>query len=195
MTDNLSRGPLMVSSNDPTEINIVLQEIQTRIDEMNGLRGRTLIYDRARVDNPTQSQDALTLGTVSSTESLFRVTYIAPPGGYVAAPASISYVELSSALRQVIDFSKQSISYARLLVTGWATEAGTHTLAITDATGAVIADLAWTGQTEDTFEGAWEPVTVLVATETQLRAKGATTTDTFVLASVVMECRGKITVT
>ena len=80
MANNLTRGTLHVMSNDPLEINAVLMQLQNRIDELQGLRGRAEIYDRVGVSNPTDAGDAVNLanrdGTGLATEG-FVATAVA----------------------------------------------------------------------------------------------------------------------
>ena len=59
MADRLSLGPVQIFDADVLSINEALRQLSERIDELKGLRGRTLIYDRVRADDPTESQDAL----------------------------------------------------------------------------------------------------------------------------------------
>lgn len=78
MANNTSLGPVQVMGNSVTEINFALQQVQERIDEIKGLRGRAILYDRVGVSSPTESGDAATLTEVQN-----------PPlaDGTAAAPA------------------------------------------------------------------------------------------------------------
>jgi len=59
VTDNLTLGPVQVFSNDVSEINLALRLLSERMDELKGLRGRSLIFDRVRVDDAEENKDAL----------------------------------------------------------------------------------------------------------------------------------------
>lgn len=63
MADQVTRGVVQVITNDPVEINHAFMRLREELDEIQGLRGRAKIYDRARVSNPTEDQDALTRGS------------------------------------------------------------------------------------------------------------------------------------
>ena len=63
MSDNLTRAPLQVFDLDISQINDALRQIQNQLDEMQGLRGRALVWDRMQVSDPTVSLDALNLGS------------------------------------------------------------------------------------------------------------------------------------
>ncbi|MBI3937142.1 MAG: hypothetical protein HY323_09210 [Betaproteobacteria bacterium] len=65
MADNLTRGAVQIITNDPLEINHALMRLREELDEIQGLRGRAKIFDRARVDNPVEDQDALTKGSAN----------------------------------------------------------------------------------------------------------------------------------
>lgn len=64
MSNNLSRGVFNVLSNDPLELNIQFQRIREELDEIQGLRGRAVTYDRLGVSTPTQNDDAAQLGNI-----------------------------------------------------------------------------------------------------------------------------------
>lgn len=59
MSNRLSLGPVQVYGDTVADINLALRELQERLDAMKGLRGRSLIYDRMRVDDPTEIKDAI----------------------------------------------------------------------------------------------------------------------------------------
>src|SRR3972149_4015798 len=63
MSDNLTRAPLQVFDLDISQLNGGLRQIQNQLDEMHGLRGRALVWDRMQVSDPTVSLDALNLGS------------------------------------------------------------------------------------------------------------------------------------
>ena len=62
MAENLSKGALRVGTNSPAELNRVLSEVQNRIDDSAGLRGRAEVFDRIGVSQAKTSGDALNLG-------------------------------------------------------------------------------------------------------------------------------------
>lgn len=62
MANNQQRTVTQVIGNQPFEINVALQALQTQLDEIQGLRGRAKIFDRVLVSNPTTAGDALNLG-------------------------------------------------------------------------------------------------------------------------------------
>ena len=49
MSNRLSLGPVQVVENSVISINDALRQIQNRLDEMKGLRGRSLTFDRIKV--------------------------------------------------------------------------------------------------------------------------------------------------
>ena len=61
MATRLSRGSLEVFSNNPTEINLVLQRIREELDEIQGLRGRALISDALEIDGDL-NHDGVNIG-------------------------------------------------------------------------------------------------------------------------------------
>lgn len=65
MVNNLSLGPVQIFTLETASVNGALRDLSERIDALKGLRGRTEIWDRTRVDDPTQAQDALTLGAAA----------------------------------------------------------------------------------------------------------------------------------
>ena len=65
MSNNLSKGPLQILTNDPIEINAVLQRIREELDAIQGLRGKAIVYDRQGVSDPLESGDAVNLGTAN----------------------------------------------------------------------------------------------------------------------------------
>lgn len=66
MAQGLTQGPIQVVTNSPAEINQALVTITNILDELRGLRGRILTYDRIRAEAATASDDVVTLGTITS---------------------------------------------------------------------------------------------------------------------------------
>src|SRR3972149_2112369 len=62
MSDNLTRAPLQIFDLDISQLNDMFRQIQNQLDEIQGLRGRALIFDRVQVSDPTVDSDALTQG-------------------------------------------------------------------------------------------------------------------------------------
>lgn len=64
MADDRSRslGPVQVASVDVPNINLALAQIQEQLDQLRGLRGVTRVYNRLKVDDPQDADDALTAG-------------------------------------------------------------------------------------------------------------------------------------
>ena len=46
MVDRLTQGPAQIFNLDVSSINYALRDLSERIDELSGLRGRAMIYDR-----------------------------------------------------------------------------------------------------------------------------------------------------
>lgn len=65
MSNNESLGPLQVMDNSVLSINDALRQVQDRLDEAKGLRGRATILDRTQVSDPTEQTDAVNLGTTA----------------------------------------------------------------------------------------------------------------------------------
>ena len=78
MTSNLTLGAPQVLDNSPASINLALQQILEQLDGLKGLRGRVELWDRARVDDPTLTQDAETLGS-RGTALTAKNALVAPP--------------------------------------------------------------------------------------------------------------------
>lgn len=121
--------------------------------------------------------------------NLFRVNYVHPLAPIVAFLPGLSYAEIVSPLRQQIDFSRKQSMLMRVLAHGWGTETGNAKgIAITDASGNVLAEVAWDGDSEAERLGQWTSTIIVVDTLTQLRAKGSSATESLVLNKVVLEC-------
>jgi len=56
---NETVGPLRLNALDLNELNIVLRQIQDRIDYCYGLRGVTTVYNRVRVNDPINAGDVV----------------------------------------------------------------------------------------------------------------------------------------
>jgi hypothetical protein len=65
MSDRDSLGSIMVADNSPFAINDAFRQLADRIDEIKGLRGRSLIFDRTKVSDPTELTDAVNLGSTA----------------------------------------------------------------------------------------------------------------------------------
>ena len=79
MSERLSQGPVQVFGTSPVEITDALRQVQERLDELKGLRGRAQMFDRLRVEDPTVSKDAVNLSTRDAsnvvTSPTGRMTY------------------------------------------------------------------------------------------------------------------------
>ena len=71
MSNRDSLGPIQITGVSVFELNDALQQVMERIDALKGLRGRGMIYDRVRVDDPTVASDAMTLGTFDDSTTVF----------------------------------------------------------------------------------------------------------------------------
>ena len=96
MSDRLSLGPVQVTGLSLVEINDAFRQLQDRMDGIHGLRGRTVIYDRAGVSDPTTDPDAVNLGSLTSQVSgLFATS--APPEVADASAAGTNTTSLARA--------------------------------------------------------------------------------------------------
>lgn len=184
-------GGIQIFDNTIGSINLALLEVQTRLDELKGLHGRSLIYDRVRANDPTEANDAVTLGSLQEGAAVVTYPfYMAPstPLG-VFAPGT-TYVERSSALRQQVNFASPQGLEGRVMVEGWGTGSGSNKgVAITTSSGVVICEVLWSGSTEGLKVGSFTPITLAVDQAVQLRCKGSSATEALVLASVVFDLR------
>ena len=120
MSDRLSLGPVQVTGLSLVEINDALRQIQDRQDEASGLRGRRLIYDRVRVNNPTENLDALNLGSLTDeVEGLFAT--VAPP----------EVADASSAGTSTTTLARQDHTHKGVSITGTQTVSGIKTFSAT----------------------------------------------------------------
>jgi hypothetical protein len=98
MSERLSGGPIFVADNDINSINDVLRRIQDQLDEIRGLRGRALVFDRVQVSDPTDKDDAVDLETLKSgTQTLTNKTLSGAviTGAAPATPtANVLYADL-----------------------------------------------------------------------------------------------------
>ena len=120
MSDRLSLGPVQVTGLSLVEINDALRQIQDRQDAASGLRGRRLIYDRVRVNNPTENLDALNLGSLTDeVEGLFAT--VAPP----------EVADASSAGTSTTTLARQDHTHKGVSITGTQTVSGIKTFSAT----------------------------------------------------------------
>ena len=59
MSERESLGPIRVGVVSVEGINLALRQVMERLDELKGLRGRTLMFDRLQVSHPTEVNDAV----------------------------------------------------------------------------------------------------------------------------------------
>ena len=186
MVDNLTKGPVQVIGNDVASINYALRDVQERIDELSGLRGRAMIYDRARIDSPAVATDAVDLQSLLEQESRTRMSFIDHPGMVVFTPGT-TYTEINVAYRQPFDFEDLTTPTARVLVRGWGTESGSGKgIALHDGTD-VLAQVLWNGNTEALRTGDFTAITLTTDTTLQLHAKGSSATETLIVGFVIVE--------
>jgi len=193
MVNNATLGPVEVYDNSAMSINLALNEMAERIDQLKGLRGRTLLYDRTRIDSPSANEDAVDLQSLLTQESRFRQQLISSPGILVSAPGT-SYAEISQYFRQDIDWSDLTTPQARLIVRGWGTESGTSKgVALHDGTN-IIAEVTWDGNSETIRTGTFTAVTLDSDAQARLYAKGASASEDLILTSVILEVKISIEV-
>ena len=186
MVDNLTKGPVQVISNDVPSLNVALLDLQERIDELSGLRGRAMIYDRTRIDSPLVDTDAVDLQSLLDQESRTRMDIIAHPGTVIFAPGT-TYAEISTAYRQNLDFADITAIEARIMARGWGTESGSGKgVALHDGTN-VVAEVLWNGNTEALRVGAFTTVSLDNDVALQLHAKGSSATEDLIIGMVVVE--------
>ena len=196
MTTNLTAGPIQVINNDVVSVNIALAQILERLDDLKGLRGNTTIHDRVGVSVPTATADAVNLGSLQDTESLFHISFVAGgPAGLLSYQPGTTYAEISDLLRQRVNFSTPVGLEARVIAGAWGTESGTDKgLAMTQDDGTVIAEVEWDGQAEGVQVGSYTSVSLTTDTTVQLRAKGATATESLIIRHVGVDFRFDIDV-
>jgi len=197
MSNNLSLGPIQCFDNSVVSINLALQEVLERIDQLKGLRGRSEIWDRARVSTPSADTDAVDLQSLVTQEYRWRVSLLGPSGGalQVSLAPGTSYVEVSSQYRQSLDLSSLTSTQGRILVAGYGTGSGSGKgVAMTDSSGAVLAEVTWDGNSESIFTGTFTDISETTDQQVQLRAKGADANESLVLRYVVAEIKGTVQV-
>ena len=91
MSDRLSLGPVQVFGTDVLAINDALRQVQERIDELKGLRGRGRIYDRVGVEDPTETGDAVNLGTRDADDVV-----TSPTGNMTYGSDKVTYTDTNS---------------------------------------------------------------------------------------------------
>ena len=183
MSNNLTLGPAQILDLSVPSINLALQDLTNRIDEIKGLRGRTELWDRAQVSSPSVSSDAVDLGSLVSRESLFHLTLFAGMGaGLVVYQPGVTYVELSVLLRQQVNFAAPTSLQGRMIVSGFGTQSGSDKgVALTDDSGTVLCEVEWDGTAEQVQVGAFTTINTSVDTLTQMRVKGSAATESLIL--------------
>ena len=191
MVNRASQGPVQVFSLDLSTINLALRDLSERLDALKGLRGRSEIFDRMRVDSPAQLSDAIDLGSLDDREALFHLTLHAGGGAaLVAQPASTSYVEIGEGLRQRINFATPVGLEARMLLQGVGTESGNaKSVALADLSNNVVADVTWDGTDVGFYAGEFTAVALDEDQVVQVQAKGSTTTESLILYGLAVEFR------
>lgn len=195
MVTNLSAGPIQVIDASVEGINLALAEVLERIDSLKGLRGRGETFDRLRIDSPAEQTDAVDLKSLLTQEFRWRVPFVLSTAPTFASIPGVSYVELSSFMRQQVDFSDLTNLEGRMIISGFgtATDAGKG-IAVTTTAGEVIAEVTWDGQTDSVRAGVFVSITQNADTQVQLRTKGSTANEDIVVRYAVAEFKGVINV-
>jgi hypothetical protein len=195
MTNNASLGPVQVFRLDIASLNYALRDLSERIDQLKGLRGRAAVYDRLRVSSPTEASDAVDLGSINDRESLFTVSVLALGGAQlVLQPASTTYVEVSTALRQRINFASPASLEMRLLARAWGTETGSGKgLAVSDGSN-VLAQVTWDGSAEGLQIGSFTAIAAAADATVQIHAKGSSSTESLIVTQLSLDFRYTISV-
>lgn len=196
MSNNLSQGPTLIADLSVEGINQALLELQERQDNAKGLRGRATVHDRLGISDPSESGDAVSLGVIQAGTAFTNIALLALAGTHLLSyKPGTSYVELSSNLRQRVNFASGQSIEARALVQGWGTQSGTGKgVAITQSDGTVIAEVTWDGTSQGLKSGNFTAVTLSTDTEVQIRVKGAAADESLLLHSVVLDMRFSIDV-
>jgi hypothetical protein len=191
MSSNLTLGPVQIVSLDMASINLAFQRVQEAIDASVGLRGRAMVHDRLRVDDPSADDDAVSLGVLQAGSAVAAWPFHADSTSPLLALApGTAYVELSALVRQQVNFASTHQLEARVLVQGYGTGTGNAKgVAITQSDGTVIAEVTWNGTAAGLKVGTFIPVSLTTDQEVQLRVKGSSATEAVILASVVFDLR------
>lgn len=191
MSSNRTQGQaIQVGDASVYSINLALAQIVEQLDHLKGLRGRSETWDRHQVSSPTQASDAIDLGSLEDREALFHLTLLASAAGLAVTPGT-TYAELSTLLRQPINFAVPVGLTGRLIVGAWGTDtgAGDKGVALTDDAGTVLVETTWAGADEAVRIGDFASISADADLTTRLYAKGATATETLVLYQVAVEFR------
>lgn len=187
MVANVSLGPVQVYSLDIASLNLALRELSERLDALKGLRGRSEIFDRTRVDSPSVATDAVDLQSLLTQESRARLDWVVPPGGLIATTPGTTYAEIHAAVRQQFDFADLTVTQARIMARGWGTESGNGKgVALHDGTN-ILTEVTWDGHTEALRVGSLTTIVLTADTQLQLRGRGSTATESLILTLVVVE--------
>lgn len=191
MSNNLTLGALQVHDNSVLSINLALAEVLERIDQLKGLRGRSEVWDRMQISSPSVATDAVDLGSLTDREALFHLTFLMMgSNGLVAYQPGTTYAEISDQLRQQVNFSVPVSLQARLIVSGFGTQAGSGKgIAMTDASGNTLVEVTWDGSDEGVQVGEFATVSLAADTLTRLYAKGSAAGESLVLRHVAAEFR------
>jgi len=189
MADRATLGPVQVINNDIWALNDAFRQVTERIDAIKGLRGRTLIYDRIRSDDPVEDQDVLTRGSLSV---VAQVVFMASTTGVMFRQPGASFVEPMTELRCRYNFTGGQASTARLIMFGWGTETGSKSLRVTNGTD-ILCTLTWTG-TGETLRASEAEVLDLTdaALDDELRLTCAlsSATESLIFNRVILELGG-----
>lgn len=191
MVNNLTQGPIEVFDASVGSINLAFAQVVECLDQLKGLRGRALVYDRVRIDSPVVDEDAVDLQSLVTQEIRWRIVFL--PSSLIAFPAGTSYVELGTQYRQQVDLTDLTSPEARMLIAGFGTESGsTKGVAMTKDDGTVLAEVTWDGQSEALYSGNFTTITETTDQQVQIRTKGSSATEALVLRYAVCEFKGII---
>lgn len=191
MSSNRTQGQaIQIADLSVYSINLALQQIVEQLDHLKGLRGRAETWDRVQVSSPTVATDAIDLGSLEDREALFHLTLLSSVAGLAVTPGT-TLAEISTLLRQQINFATPVGLEARLIVSGFGTDAGAgeKTVALTDATGSALVEVSWAGAGEEVRVGDFTSISATTDMLVRLYAQGASASETLVLYQVACECR------
>lgn len=196
MVANRTLGPIQVHSLDVSSLNLAFAEIQNRLDAIKGLRGRSEVWDRVRADNPSVDSDAVTLGLIEEGDSVSHVSLHASTSSpLLAYQPGVAYVEVTSGLRQTINFAATISIEGRMQIYGFGTETGSGKgVALTQTDGTLICEVTWDSNGQAKRVGTYTAITLTTDTSVQVRAKGSSATESLVLNNVAFDIRYSVNI-
>ena len=187
MSNHESEGPIQVFGNSPQEINDALAQISNRLDHLKGLRGRTLLYDRVRAEDPRARGDVLTSGSLAT---IAQVVFVTQPAQLYVRKPGISLVEISAGLKRKYNFSGGTVTSARIIFYGWGTETGNKRLQVRNE-DTILCTLNWEGTGENLLHSDPEPVTVTTDEDSmRLFCAASSVEECIVIGACIVELTG-----